>query len=448
VCQLVGKSGLFNTDHSQWIPRDRNALIKYAKMWRDAKTVKEWKNIFNKYGVRWTSFLLLDYWDPTRQLVIDSMHCILEGLVQYQCRHVLRLDASTRQSSSTGFKYAFDWQWPLYDADSAPIHIEMNPKHIPQVAKVQDVLCWAIEGEQSVSLDYMWSRLEGQVLSALQSVAWSLELPLSLDNIDPQISSLYIERSKRKSKRKNHDSTHFPAGKAASHKNHFIALLLNWRLSQPHNSSEFIAETGDEATLKFIQNVIRDMIRPAWVSSVPKNFGEKSAGSVKAEEWRWLSSLFLPVALIIYWGDADGCAPPEDDSKEGRFLKVLDHTMALFQATIVALLYSTSTRRANIYRKYHAEWVNGLTTLFPQAREGKIKPNIHAAGHIFDFLLLFGPVMSWWCFPFERLIGALQKINTNDHIGGMFPVVVRAAAYKMSHRRDGGDNNQICDSYI
>ncbi|KAJ3751431.1 hypothetical protein DFH05DRAFT_1385772 [Lentinula detonsa] len=26
--------------------------------------------------------------------------------------------------------------------------------------------------------------------------------------------------------------------------------------------------------------------------------------------------------------------------------------------------------------------------------------------------------MSWWCFPFERLIGALQKINTNDHIGG------------------------------
>ncbi|KAJ3998901.1 hypothetical protein F5050DRAFT_1566201, partial [Lentinula boryana] len=429
VCQLVGKSGLFNTDHSQWIPRDRNALIKYAKMWRDAKTVKERKNIFNKYGVRWTSFSLLDYWDPTRQLVIDSMHCILEGLVQYQCRHVLRLDASTRQSSSTGFKYAFDWQWPLYDADTAPIHIEMNPKHIPQVAKVQDVLCWAIEGEQSVSLDYMWSRLGGQVLSALQFVAWSLELPLSLDNIDRQISSLYIERSNRKSKRK-HDSTHFPAGKAASHKNHFIALLLNWRLSQPHNSSEFIAETGDEATLKFIQNVIRDMIRPAWVSSVPKNFGEKSAGSVKAEEWRWLSSLFLPVALIIYWGDADGCAPPEDDSKEGRFLKVLDHTMALFQATIVALLYSTSTRRANIYRKYHAEWVNGLTTLFPQAREGKIKPNIHAAGHIFDFLLLFGPVMSWWCFPFERLIGALQKINTNDHIGGMFSVVVHPAAYK------------------
>ncbi|KAJ7605679.1 hypothetical protein DFH06DRAFT_1275568 [Mycena polygramma] len=26
--------------------------------------------------------------------------------------------------------------------------------------------------------------------------------------------------------------------------------------------------------------------------------------------------------------------------------------------------------------------------------------------------------MAWWCFPFERLIGSLQKINTNDHVGG------------------------------
>ncbi|KAE9382827.1 hypothetical protein BT96DRAFT_845020 [Gymnopus androsaceus JB14] len=42
--------------------------------------------------------------------------------------------------------------------------------------------------------------------------------------------------------------------------------------------------------------------------------------------------------------------------------------------------------------------------------------------HIYDFLLLFGPVISWWCFPFERLIGALQKINTNDFVGGKIPI--------------------------
>lgn len=192
------------------------------------------------------------------------------------------------------------------------------------------------------------------------------------------------------------------------------------------------------------------MVRAAWVSSVPKNFGEKSAGSVKAEEWRWLSSLFLPVALIIRWGDADGSAPPEDDSKAGRLLKILDHTMALFQATIIALLYTMSDRRANLYRKFHAEWVRDLPTFFPRAREGKIRANIHAAGHIFDFLLLFGPVMSWWCFPFERLIGALQKINTNDHIGGMCHALFCSCSFGgsfISYRGDGGNNNQVRNSH-
>ncbi|KAE9396172.1 hypothetical protein BT96DRAFT_825122, partial [Gymnopus androsaceus JB14] len=46
--------------------------------------------------------------------------------------------------------------------------------------------------------------------------------------------------------------------------------------------------------------------------------------------------------------------------------------------------------------------------------------NIHMANHIYNFLKLFGPVISWWCFPFEHLIGVLQKVNTNDHIGGEF----------------------------
>ncbi|KAE9385592.1 hypothetical protein BT96DRAFT_791764, partial [Gymnopus androsaceus JB14] len=333
ICRLTGKTGLFNTDHSQWFPRDRTELFHQAVAWRDAQTVKERKNLFNKYGVRWTSFWLLDYWDPTRQLVINSMHCILEGLVQYQCRQVLRLDASKRQVNSDGIKYAFDWQWSPYEAELAPVHIEMNSKHIPQVAKVQDTLCWAIEGDRSSSLDQMWTCLEGQVLSALQFVAWSLELPLSLENIDLGITSLYVERGKRNSKKKNCDTIRFPAGKVAPQKKHFIALLLDWRLKQPHDSSDFIAKTGDEQTLNWIQRVIRDTIRPAWVDSVPKNFGEKSAGSVKAAEWRTLSSLHLPIALVIRWGDADGSAPPEDDSEAGYLLKVLDHTMALFQAT-------------------------------------------------------------------------------------------------------------------
>ncbi|KAJ3995025.1 hypothetical protein F5050DRAFT_1574486 [Lentinula boryana] len=44
--------------------------------------------------------------------------------------------------------------------------------------------------------------------------------------------------------------------------------------------------------------------------------------------------------------------------------------------------------------------------------------------------------MSWWCFPFERLIGALQKINTNDHIGGeMEATIIKSVTRTANIRR-------------
>jgi hypothetical protein len=192
------------------------------------------------------------------------------------------------------------------------------------------------------------------------------------------------------------------------------------RLQQPHSSEAYIIPTGTAETLASIQKVIRELIKPAYVNSVPKNFGEAKAGSIKANEWQWLSTLYLPVALIVSWGDNDGIAPPADDSEAGYLFRALDHTMALFQSTTIACRYIMTRDRAQAYRHYMKVWTRDLRSLFPHVRGGVPRPNIHAAAHIYDFLLLFGPVVSWWCFPFERLIGVLQKINTNDHKGGMY----------------------------
>ncbi|KAJ7238888.1 hypothetical protein C8J57DRAFT_1439047 [Mycena rebaudengoi] len=53
-------------------------------------------------------------------------------------------------------------------------------------------------------------------------------------------------------------------------------------------------------------------------------------------------------------------------------------------------------------------WVEGLPVQHPHTQNHAKRPNIHVAFHIYDFLLLFGP----------RVIGYLQKIHTNNHIGG------------------------------
>jgi hypothetical protein len=73
-----------------------------------------------------------------------------------------------------------------------------------------------------------------------------------------------------------------------------------------------------------------------------------------------------------------------------------------------------TTARAEAYRGYMVAWIRDLKVLLPHAPH---RTNGHMALHVWDYLRLFGPVRSWWCFPYERLIGQLQRLPTN-HIFG------------------------------
>jgi hypothetical protein len=156
-----------------------------------------------------------------------------------------------------------------------------------------------------------------------------------------------------------------------------------------------------------IRDVIQHTSTPSWISSVPHNFGDTSAGSLKADEWLTLATIYLPIALVSMWGDGSRTSDPE-------LRRVLDHTMDLFSALRLACLRTMTKSRAEKYRQYIISYVRDLATLHP---EQGYRPNHHMAIHIYDFLLLFGPVRSWWCFPFERLIGQLQRLHTNHKFG-------------------------------
>ena len=69
------------------------------------------------------------------------------------------------------------------------------------------------------------------------------------------------------------------------------------------------------------------------------------------------------------------------------------------------------------YLAFMKIWVSGLHEIYPHTQTHKPWPNIHAALYMSDFLSLYGPAMSWWYFPFECLIGVLQKVKTNNIIG-------------------------------
>ena len=162
-----------------------------------------------------------------------------------------------------------------------------------------------------------------------------------------------------------------------------------------------------------IRDVIEHTATPSWINSVPYNFGDAAAGPLKADEWRTMATIYLPLALISLWGEGTSHPSPDICIK---LCRVLDHTMALVSAITLLCLRTTSQARAIAYRTYMAIYIRELQDLHPEATR---RTNHHMAMHIYDFLCLFGPVHSWWCFPFERLIGQLQRM-TNNHKYGQF----------------------------
>lgn len=170
----------------------------------------------------------------------------------------------------------------------------------------------------------------------------------------------------------------------------------------------------DMKTIQYIQYVIKNTVTPSWINSVPSNYGENAAGTIKADEWRILSTIYLPIALVTLWGDDS-----DANDSNPHMRRVLDHTMALFQAVTLVCRYTMNVGRVTAYRNLMKQWIDNLFDVHPHAKNHHLRPNVHASLHLHDFLLSFGPVIHWWCFPFERLIGTLQRINTNEKIGGV-----------------------------
>jgi len=161
-----------------------------------------------------------------------------------------------------------------------------------------------------------------------------------------------------------------------------------------------------------LRSDIERMYSPSWLTSVPINLGEPSHGKLKADQWRTLGTTYLPVSLIRIWGKLED--DDDDDPRSRQCKKLLAVTLSLISAVIVASSRTTSQENADLYLHHMQMYLNGLRELFPRY---KFLPNQHMALHLAEYLRFYGPVHSWWTFPFERLIGMLQHIPNNFQDG-------------------------------
>ncbi|KAJ6552405.1 hypothetical protein DFH09DRAFT_838209, partial [Mycena vulgaris] len=89
VCECRGRKHAYRTDCENWKLRNVDHMRTQAEASRDAETSAQRANIYAKDGLRYSELWRLPYWNPTRMVTGEPMHCIFEGLVSFHCRDVL-----------------------------------------------------------------------------------------------------------------------------------------------------------------------------------------------------------------------------------------------------------------------------------------------------------------------------------------------------------------------
>lgn len=133
VCSCYHLSTRGSTNYNDWKARDHKEMRRHAEEWKDAATSVDRDKIFQATGVRWSELWRLPYWNPTRQLVVDSMHCILEGLAQHQSRDVLNLTTASAMAQVPVMP-SFSHDFRQVSANSDEFGLKQNEmKHVSQI---------------------------------------------------------------------------------------------------------------------------------------------------------------------------------------------------------------------------------------------------------------------------------------------------------------------------
>jgi hypothetical protein len=331
--------------------------------------------VFQRTGVRWSELLELDYWDPTKSVVVDAMHNLFLNLVKHHCREILQIDLLG----------------DMKDEESVPV---ATPKEMAAAREI-----WA----KGLNLKKKLSKIKVPALLAL-CIEKNIVLPrpdggrrvLKSQIIDALLSASGEPAEDEEGEGDNEVGCHAEFG------------TYDEPTERQVDDDLYRDGVIGHKELRQIRKDIASTIRPGWQTGPPANFGSPAHGKPKADQWRSSIEFDIPVSLVQLWA---ACADILDDD---RRQKMVDSTMFLATAIRWATSYRTSPRHADEYTKNMRAYLESLRDLFP---EMKLRPNHHIALYLGEFLLRFGPVHGWWMFPFERLIGLLQKVNTNKKIG-------------------------------
>jgi hypothetical protein len=157
-------------------------------------------------------------------------------------------------------------------------------------------------------------------------------------------------------------------------------MMMAQRSNKPRVSDNILLKVVTPEVMQQIRDVVHDTVTPSWISSIPSNCGDASAGTLKADEWHTMSTIYTSLALVSMWGEGTS----HSSLDVGIMLcQILDHTMALVCTITIACVRTTTEARALTYRTFVATYIRDLQDILPEATR---HTNQHMAMHIYDFM--------------------------------------------------------------
>ena len=129
-------------------------------------------------------------------------------------------------------------------------------------------------------------------------------------------------------------------------------------------SVETSTQHGHIFTSKDMAEIWADMetiLTPTWIISIPHNLRNPAHSKLKADQWCTLGTVHLPLLLIHLWGSVDS-----NNSHSVYCQNILEVTMCLVSAVIIATSHNISTTHADFYLIHMIDYLNGIKELFPK----------------------------------------------------------------------------------
>lgn len=376
-CNLP-RTDINNTNPDSW-PKgfSWSEHLEAAKMWKDAPTEASRVAIFERFGKRWSELLRLEYWDPTKFTVVDAMHNLFLGDIRHHCMEVWGIKVTGGENTLTPHspekqQQELDKIAKAVKKNSLNMLKAVRKGYIVAVVRVNDIVP---DGTAFRKIDYIHGLLAWVRSFFLQEFLRLTSTPKSKQN-DP--SSLVL-----------------PAV--------LPEATAEFRLaSDVPDISKTSILTGE--ILDAVRNDIQAIHVPSWIERPPSNFGSASHGKLKADTWRTLFTVHLTITLVRTWGSR---------SASDREKTLLQNFVHLAVAADLASRRSMSSSRAEAYGRHILAYLRTLRTTF----DHPFVPNHHLSYHLKECLLRFGPVHSWWTYPFERYNGIIARLNSNNKAG-------------------------------